>query len=583
MKKHSSTKLNDRFTDQSFFRALPFEWMAAFSLALGDMADALVMGQSMGATGLAAVSLALPVFMVINLIMHGMGAGGSIHFAKLLGNGNCDRAKRSFCQVLQGALGLGVSLALIGNLFLPSLMTILGTSAEDGSIYEASSVYVRMILTAMPLFFASYILNYYLRNDDNQKLASVGFMVGNACDLVLNLILVLGLKTGVAGAAWSTIIGQAVALCIYMPGLIGKRANNLSFKPILPDIKEILSCFRIGVSTSIQYLYQMIFFLLVNNILMRGIGEEGVAIFDVLLNVSFLITYLYDGAAKASQPLISTFCGERNRSGIHRAGGLALISGNIAGILLCLLFCIFPSAVCSLFGLEGEYLIDLGSRALRIDCIGAVFAGTIVLRESFYQAQEDEKSALLLATLRGLIVLIPCTLLFSMLDIKLFWWLFPAVEILSLCIFIVVQKLFRCKKEEQDEAVLTRMISGKSEEVSALTVELEAFCEEHGALPKQSYYVMMAVEEVCLALNEKAFTKPENGLIQVTVVATQNGNLELFIRDNAVKFNAFSLATSDGKINNTALDALGMSIIKNKVSEFFYRNYKGFNILYIKI
>jgi hypothetical protein len=212
-----------------------------------------------------------------------------------------------------------------------------------------------------------------------------------------------------------------------------------------------------------------------------------------------------------------------------------------------------------------------------------VFAGTIVVRESFYQAQEDEKSALLLATLRGLIVLIPCTLLFSVLDIGLFWWLFPVVEILSLCIFVGLKIFFHGKRREQNEPVLTRMISGRSEEVSALTEELEAFCEAHDANPKQSYYVMMTVEEVCIALNEKAFTKPENGLIQVTAVATQDGSFELFIRDNAVKFNAFSLATTDGKIANTALDALGMSIIKNKVSEFFYRHYKGFNILYIKI
>ena len=583
MNKPSTTKLNDRFTDQSFFKALPFEWLAAFSLALGDMADALVVGQSMGATGLAAVSLALPIFMVINLIMHGMGAGGSIHFAKSLGNGNCDKARQSFSQVFQGTLLIGVLLALLGNVFLRPLMAVLGTAPEDGMLYEASSVYVRMILSAMPLFFASYVLNYYLRNDDNQKLASLGFAVGNVCDLVLNLILVLGLGMGVEGAAWSTIIGQAVSLCIYLLGLIGKRAKNLSYRPVRPDIKEVFRCFKIGVSTSIQYLYQMVFFLLVNNILMRGIGEEGVAVFDVLLNASFLVTYLYEGAAKASQPLISTFCGERNQSGIRRAGGLAIIFGNIAGILLSVLVGIFPSAVCAVFGLEGESLIELGSRALRIFCVGMTFAGTIVLFESYYQAQEDEKSALLLATLRGAIVLIPCTLAFSFLNIKLFWWLFPIVEISSLVIFGLVKIFARRKREEQHEFVLTRMISGRSEEVSALTAELEEFCEAHNALPKQSYYVMMTVEEVCLALNEKAFTKPENGLIQVTAVATQDGNFELFIRDNAVKFNAFSLATSDGKIATTDTEALGMSIIKSKVSEFFYRHYKGFNILYIKI
>ena len=44
MRRHSTVNLSNRFTDQSYFRALPLEWGAAFSLALGDMADALVMG-----------------------------------------------------------------------------------------------------------------------------------------------------------------------------------------------------------------------------------------------------------------------------------------------------------------------------------------------------------------------------------------------------------------------------------------------------------------------------------------------------------------------------------------------------------
>lgn len=583
MRKLSTQNLSNRFTDQSYFRALPFEWIAAFSLAWGDMADALVMGQSMGATGLAAVSLALPIFMVINLIMHGLGAGGSVHYSKLLGSGHSDKANRSFSHILQGALILGLFLTLAGNLFLEPLMLVLGTNPSDGEIYQASSTYVRMIVTAMPLFFISYILNYYLRNDDNQKLASIGFAVGNLSDLALNLVLVLGLGLGVAGAAWSTIIGQVVSLSIYLPGLIGKRKKHLSYTPVKSDVKEVLSCFRVGIATSIQYSYQMVFFLLVNNILMHGSGEGGVAVFNVLQNVAFLVMYLYEGAAKASQPLISTFCGERNRSGILRTGRLSLISSNIAGALLCLIFCAFPGAVCSMFGLEGESLITMGSQALRIYCIGAFFAGTSVLRESYHQAQEDERSALLLATLRGAVILLPCTFLFSMLDVKFFWWLFPIVEILSLLIFIVWRRIALRKKQEHEEAIITRIITGDSEAVSGLTQELEQFCEEHNALPKQSYYVMMAVEEVCLALTEKVFVKPEDGLIQVTAVACHDGSFELFIRDNAVKFNAFSLATTDGHIANTALDSIGMSIIKNKVSDFFYRNYQGFNTLYIKI
>ena len=574
--------LSNRFTDQSFFRALPFEWFAAFSLALGDMADALVMGQSMGATGLAAVSLALPVFMFINLIMHGLGAGGSVHYSKLLGSGHHEDANRSFSQVLQGTLAMGIILAFIGNFLLEPLMALLGTTSKDGELYQASSTYVRLILTGMPLFFVSYVLNYYLRNDDNQKLASIGFAAGNICDIVLNIVLVLILDMGVVGAAYSTIIGQAVALCIYLPGLFGRKSNNLTYKPTIPNFGDIFSCFRIGVATSVHYSYQMIFLLLVNNSLMRGIGETGVAVFNVLQNVSFLVMYLYEGAAKAGQPLISTFCGERNYSGIKRVGRLTFISGNIGGGLLCILACLFSGTVCTIFGLDSAGTQALGRHALNIFCIGLFFAGSSVTQESYRQAQEDKQGAFLLATLRGAVILLPCTVLFSFMDIHHFWWLFPIVEISSLLIYTVIQ-IIRRKKQVEEEKVLTRIITGKSEEISALTEELELFCENNDAMPKQSYFVMMAVEEVCVALTEKAFAKKDDCLIQITTVACADGSFELYIRDNAVKFNVFSLASGEGKLNNDALDALGMSVIKKKAAAFFYRHYQGFNTLYIKI
>lgn len=85
-----------------------------------------------------------------------------------------------------------------------------------------------------------------------------------------------------------------------------------------------------------QYLYQFVFYLLANRALMAGAGENGVAIFNVLQNLSYLVLYLYDGAAKAAQPLVSTYAAERNRAGSRSTLTLALATGNGLGILLCL-------------------------------------------------------------------------------------------------------------------------------------------------------------------------------------------------------------------------------------------------------
>jgi Na+-driven multidrug efflux pump len=68
-----------------FFKLWIPATISSVGLALGDIADAVVVGQKMGVTGLAAISLSLPIYMVINVFMHSLGLGGSAKFSKLLG------------------------------------------------------------------------------------------------------------------------------------------------------------------------------------------------------------------------------------------------------------------------------------------------------------------------------------------------------------------------------------------------------------------------------------------------------------------------------------------------------------------
>ena len=74
----------DKFTGPMYFKLW---WPAMFSSvgwALSDMADAVVVGQKLGATGLAAISLILPVYMFNCMMAHGFGLGGSVRFSTLL-------------------------------------------------------------------------------------------------------------------------------------------------------------------------------------------------------------------------------------------------------------------------------------------------------------------------------------------------------------------------------------------------------------------------------------------------------------------------------------------------------------------
>ena len=149
-----------------------------------------------------------------------------------------------------------------------------------------------------------------------------------------------------------------------------------------------------GGSTSVQYLYQFVFYLLANRALMAGAGENGVAIFNVLQNLSYLVLYLYDGAAKAAQPLVSTYAAERNRAGGCSTLTLALATGNGLGILLCLALSLAAPAVCGVFGLTEPSAVAAGAAAVRIYCLGLVLRDRLFLYTDGVTEATDEHQQL---------------------------------------------------------------------------------------------------------------------------------------------------------------------------------------------
>ena len=129
--------------------------LSSLGWALSDIADAVVVGQRLGTVGLAAISLILPVYMINCMIAHGLGLGGSVRYARLLGEGRAAEAARSFSQVLWLALLLSTLTALLGSVFLTPLLALLGTTPEDGALFAATRDYLRVLVAATPLLALS--------------------------------------------------------------------------------------------------------------------------------------------------------------------------------------------------------------------------------------------------------------------------------------------------------------------------------------------------------------------------------------------------------------------------------------------
>ncbi len=578
-------RTKDSFTGRMFRGLWIPAMLSSLGWALSDMADAVVVGQKLGTVGLAAISLILPIYMINCMFAHGFGLGGSVRYSRLLSQGKPQEAADSFHGVFWLALAFSAATAVLGSVFMEPLLALLGTRPADGALYTATKDYLQILVAATPLFYLSNILNYYLRNDGSQRRAGVGSVTGNISDIALNILLVLVLDMGTRGAALSTALGQIITICIYLPGFFSKKHTLRFALPGRRWAAPALSTLKAGMATSVQYLYQMIFFLVCNNLLIRLGGETAVAVFDVIQNTSYLILYMLEGTGRAMQPILSTYQGERNRQGKRNAVRLGFTAGLAVGGALIAFVELWPRGMCLLFGIAGSASETLACTALRLYGAAALFAGINILLCNYYQACENEKPSFLLETLRGAALLIPLTFVCYRLGLQHFWLLFLLTEAGSLAVFLLLGIGGRYKKAElPEERIFQRTILSNAADVMDVSRELEAFCEGWGAGMKQQMLATMTVEEIGMAILKHGFQGRTDGYIQLTAIMEENGQLELHLRDDATTFNPFDMETSraskDGEFD---MDSMGVLVIKQRAKDFFYRRYQGFNTLIITI
>lgn len=580
--------MKNQFINKMFRQFMFPSILAAVGLAVANIADSLVVGMSTGSVGLATIGITAPIYMIYAVFYVGLGVGGSIEFARLAGAGKNKEALQIFNKTMMASVIIGLFFSVTGLFFTRQVLWILGTVPGDGVLYHLSYEYAHVLLLSAPVFFINTPLFIFIRNDDNPKLSGFGFAVGNITDVLLNFVLVLGMKVGVAGSVWATVIGQCVSIGIFSIHFIRKK-HIIRFAPVFPRLRQTMRILKNGLSTSNQYISLFVFIMLANHILSEKMGDSGVAVFDIVLNVSYVGLLFFNAASDALQPLSSTFHGERNVEAQHKVYQLAMVSGVILGILLLAGIMIGAGSICRLFGVKDSGELKLGILAVRIYCVGAVFGGINMLMTVYCQSVENYRKAYLISLLRGTVLLLLFTMVCSLLRVELFFMLFPLTEISCLLIVSILDRyaFIQSREELPGEDRIYSLMLGKNEKNLAEVIEkIEEFCERFGATAKQNYYVTVTVEEICSAILDNAnIGKNDDLYISLTIISELNGDFRLCIRDNALEFNPFDLKAKkvEEEDDDETLGGLGILIVRSKAKNFYYRHYLNFNTLNILV
>ena len=205
--------------------------LAMFVSSLYTIIDGIFVGQGVGDNALAAVTIVIPLTIMLFGIATMFAVGGGTLVSKNFGAQNDEEGVNVFRQVFKFLLIISISISLVLSIFSNTIVVFLGATE---TIKPLAGEYLRYYAIFCIPNLIGIALNSFVRNDNRPKLAMVSTILGAITNIVLDYVFIFQLGMGIKGAAIATGLGQIVTVCIVLPHFIMKK-GKLSFGNVVLD------------------------------------------------------------------------------------------------------------------------------------------------------------------------------------------------------------------------------------------------------------------------------------------------------------------------------------------------------------
>ena len=321
--------------------------------AIYNIVDQIFIGHKVGFSGNAATSIAFPLTTVCLAIGLGTGLGAAAGYNLELGRGRVDEAKKYAGTVFSSLLIAGVVICIGVRTFLRPLMIAFG--ATD-AILDYAVQYAGITAFGIPFLLFSLGINPLVRGDGSPTYSMLSIVAGALCNVALDALFMLVLHWGMAGAAWATVIGQAVSAG--MLALYYRHFKNVCFslRDLLPDVRYLGKICALGFA-SFAYQGSMVLVQVTLNNLLRKYGgrsdygsEVTLAVSGIVAKVNAIFSAAVIGLVQGSQPICSYNYGAKQYARVRQTVRVLLIAATAVSVAVFAAIELFPEQIIRIFG-----------------------------------------------------------------------------------------------------------------------------------------------------------------------------------------------------------------------------------------
>lgn len=424
--------------------------MAAMLMVLiYNLADTFFIGKTRDDILIAAVSLAMPVFLIFMAVGTVFGVGGTSVISRAMGEGRPDYAKKvcSFC--MWGCVAVGIVLMVLFLLFMDQILVLVGASPDT---MGPAKTYLTIVTLGGVFVLISSCYSNVIRAEGQAGKAMMGQLIGNLLNVILDPIMILLFDWGIAGAAIATVVGNLFGAVYYIIYIL--RGNSvLSIHPKDFTIKNGVcsGVLAIGIPASLGSLLMSVSQIVVNS-QMAGYGDMAVAGMGVAMKVTMMTAMISLGLGQGVQPLLGYCVGAGAWERFKKIFRFSTLFAFALSVVLTLLCYLFTGPMVKMF-LENDAAYNYGVQFARILLTTSFLFGVFNVLANALQAMGAATAALIVNLSRQGIIYIPAVfILQAFLGITGLAWAQPVADVLSTLLVVVLYMYTIRRMEPKTEA-----------------------------------------------------------------------------------------------------------------------------------
>lgn len=416
-----------------------------------NFADTWFVGRTGDEAAVAAVSVAMPLFIVMTGLSNLFGIGGSSMISRSLGAKREDDAKSAFSFALWGGIAAAVAYSVVIFFFGKNLVNLIGGD-KNSEKYIIQYLFWTIVVGGVPTMLSS-LLGHLVRSVGKSKVSGFVMSMGALLNIALDplfMFVILPKGHEVAGAAIATMLSNAVSAIVFIIYILKSDEKVFSVNPKNFTLKggvakEVLAT---GAPACLSTCLAMVSNIAANK-LMSDYGTAAVAGLGIAKKSNTLAFNINMGLTQGVLPLIGYNYAAKNYSRMKKT--VVFTFGiTIAFSLLCtFVYRTFPQPIIKFFIDEPETVAE-GVKLLPTLAIAVVFCAMTYLMNTVFQATGRKFYSLLTSMMRKGIFDVPLMFLFKRyLDETGIVIATPTAEILSIFVsmFLLVRFLKSLKND----------------------------------------------------------------------------------------------------------------------------------------